>query len=66
MAKRTTQDVPTRVEALIRTIRGEKVILDSDLAQLYGVTTSRLNEQVKRNLERFPSDFVFRLTRTEF
>ena len=66
MAKRTTQDVPARVEALIRTIRGEKVILDSDLAQLYGVTTSRLNEQVKRNLERFPSDFVFRLTRTEF
>jgi ORF6N domain len=42
------------------------VILDSDLAQLYGVTTSRLNEQVKRNLERFPSDFVFRLNRTEF
>jgi ORF6N domain-containing protein len=66
MAKRTTQDVPARLEALIRTIRGEKVILDSDLAQLYGVTTSRLNEQVKRNLERFPSDFVFRLTRTEF
>lgn len=66
MAKRTTQDVPARVEALIRTIRGEKVILDSDLAQLYGVITSRLNEQVKRNLERFPRDFVFRLTRTEF
>ncbi len=68
MPKRTTQDVPmpARVEALIRTIRGEKVILDSDLAKLYGVTTSRLNEQVKRNLERFPSDFVFRLTRTEF
>jgi ORF6N domain len=66
MAKRTTQDMPARVEALIRTIRGEKVILDSDLAQLYGVTTSRLNEQVKRNLERFPSDFVFRLNRTEF
>ena len=66
MAKRTTQDVPARDEALIRTIRGEKVILDSDLAQLYGVTTSRLNEQVKRNLERFPRDFVFRLTRPEF
>lgn len=66
MAKRTRQDVPARVEALIRTLRGEKLILDSDLAQLYGVTTSRLNEQVKRNLERFPTDFIFRLTRTEF
>lgn len=46
-------------------IRGEKVILDSDLARLYGVTTKRLNEQVKRNRERFPDDFMFRLTAKE-
>jgi ORF6N domain len=47
-------------------IRGEKVMLDSDLAQLYGVTTGRLNEQVKRNIKRFPMDFAFKLTRAEF
>jgi ORF6N domain len=41
-------------------------MLDSDLAQLYGVTTSRLNEQVKRNIDRFPRDFAFQLTRAEF
>ena len=51
-----------RVEPLIREIRGEKVILDSDLARLYGATTKRLNEQVKRNQERFPGDFAFHLT----
>lgn len=43
-------------------IRGNKVLIDSDLAALYGVTTKRLNEQVKRNKERFPSDFMFQLT----
>ena len=43
-------------------IRGEKVILDSDLAGFYGVKTKRLNEQVKRNKDRFPSDFMFQLT----
>src|SRR4051812_4935051 len=53
---------PEQVEPLIHEIRGEKVILDSDLARLYGVTTKRLNEQVKRNQERFPDDFMFRLT----
>jgi ORF6N domain len=47
-------------------IRGQKVIFDSDLAQLYGVSTSRLNEQIKRNINRFPSDFMFQLTETEF
>lgn len=55
-----------RVDDLIREIRGEKVIIDSDLARIYGVSTSRLNEQVKRNLERFPEDFAFRLTAEEF
>lgn len=46
-------------------IRRQRVILDVDLAELYGVTTKRLNEQVKRNAERFPNDFLFRLTRAE-
>lgn len=49
----------------ILTIRGQKVILDADLAALYGVTTKRLNEQVKRNQRRFPGDFLFRLTKRE-
>jgi hypothetical protein len=53
------------LDKLIWTIRGEKVILDSDLARLYGVPVKRLNEQVKRNMDRFPEDFVFRLTRDE-
>jgi hypothetical protein len=55
-----------RVQSLILLIRGQKVILDSDLAALYGVTTARLNEQVKRNAERFPADFMFRLSPEEF
>ncbi len=46
-------------------VRGKKVILDSDLAGLYGVPTKRLNEQVRRNIERFPGDFMFRLTKEE-
>lgn len=47
-------------------IRNEKVMLDSDLAELYGVETKRLNEQIKRNIERFPDDFMFQLTQEEF
>ena len=47
-------------------IRGRKVMLDSDLARIYGVTTSRLNEQVRRNIKRFPSDFMFRITLKEY
>src|SRR5438876_7825536 len=54
-----------RIEKAIFFIRGEKVMLDRDLAKLYGVTTKRLNEQVKRNRGRFPEDFTFRLTRDE-
>jgi len=50
----------------IYTIRGHKVMLDRDLAELYLVDTKRLNEQVKRNLKRFPDDFMFQLTSTEF
>ncbi len=53
------------IESLIRIIRGQQVMLDSDLAMLYGVETKRLNEQVKRNLNRFPEDFMFQLTQDE-
>jgi hypothetical protein len=55
-----------RIERRILLIRGEKVILDSDLAELYEVPTKRLNEQVRRNLDRFPPDFMFQLTEEEF
>lgn len=54
-----------KIEALIRTVRGQKVILADDLARLYGVTTKRLNEQVKRNRARFPDDFMFQLSPEE-
>lgn len=54
-----------KIESLIREIRGRQVMLDSDLAMLYGVETKRLNEQVKRNLNRFPDDFMFQLTKEE-
>ena len=47
-------------------VRNEKVMLDNELAELYGVETRRLNEQVKRNIDRFPEDFMFQLTETEF
>jgi phage regulator Rha-like protein len=47
-------------------IRGERVILDADLAELYGIETRRLNEQVRRNIERFPQDFMFQLSAEEF
>ena len=53
------------IERKIYLIRGHKVMLDSDLAELYGVTTKRLNEQVRRNLKRFPSDFMFQLSSKE-
>jgi ORF6N domain len=53
------------VESLILSIREQKVILDADLAELYGVDTKRLNEQVKRNSDRFPTDFVFQLSAKE-
>ncbi len=53
------------VEELILVLRGQKVILDSDLARIYGVPTKRLNEQVRRNKERFPQDFSFQLTSQE-
>ena len=54
-----------QIESRIFLIRGQKVMLDADLAGLYGVETKRLNEQVRRNAERFPEDFMFRLTAIE-
>jgi ORF6N domain len=56
---------PEQIAHDILVLRGQKVLLDSRLAALYGVTTKRLNEQVRRNAERFPEDFVFRLTAEE-
>ena len=54
------------IEPLIRLVRGQQVILDSDLAMLYGVETKRLKEQVNRNMSRFPDDFMFKLTMEEY
>ena len=65
--KKHAQIIPAdTVSSRILTIRGQKVILDSDLAAIYGVTAKRLNEQVKRNKQRFPSDFQFQLTQEEY
>ena len=55
-----------RIEQTIRLFRGERVILDADLATLYGVPTGALNRAVKRNRDRFPADFMFQLTKEEF
>ena len=54
-----------RIESRIQIIRGQRVMIDVDLAELYGVQTKRLNEQVKRNRKRFPTDFLFQLTLDE-
>jgi len=54
------------IQNRILTVRGKQVMLDSDLAELYDVSTGRLNEQVKRNIERFPQDFMFQLTKNEW
>jgi phage regulator Rha-like protein len=63
---KTSTIVPVeRIESRILLLRDHKVMLDSDLAELYGVTTKRLNEQVKRNQQRFPADFMFQLTSEE-
>lgn len=55
-----------RIANRILVVRDQKVMLDSDLAELYGVETRRLNEQVRRNADRFPTDFMFELTAEEF
>ena len=64
MSTRTPSSIE-RIEARIYVIRGQKIMLDSDLADLYGVTTKRFNEQVRRNRQRFPSDFMFQITNQE-
>jgi hypothetical protein len=61
--KRVT--APRSVESLIHVIRGQKVMLDADLVALYGVTTKAFNQAIKRNAERFPEDFMFRLDHQE-
>ncbi len=55
-----------RIERTILLIRNQRVIMDADIAELYGVSTKRLNEQVKRNIDRFPEDFMFQLTQDEY
>ena len=63
----TTSVIPvSRIEGAILLIRGKKVMLDADLAELYGVETGALNRAVLRNRDRFPEDFMFRLSRKEF
>ena len=57
---------PTAIESLIYEIRGQKVMLDRDLAKMYGVETKVLNQAVKRNMKRFPEDFMFQLTPEEY
>ncbi len=62
---KTATDIVQRIEEMIFLIRGQRVMLDSDLAKIYGVSTKRFNEQFRRNIERFPKDFAFRLTNQE-
>jgi len=66
--KRTSVQLASvaEIERSIHIIRGQRVMLDVDLAALYGVTTKRLNEQVARNQDRFPADFAYKLTQQEF
>ncbi len=63
--KKTSLIPAERIKRSILLVRGQKVILDKDLAVLYGVSTGNLNKAVSRNLDRFPSDFMFQLTRQE-
>ena len=65
MAEKESLVPAERINRMILLVRGQKVMLDADLAELYGVPTKRLNEQVKRNADRFPEDFMFRLNAEE-
>jgi len=65
MKKNRAPDQVVPIEMVIQTIRGERVVLDADLARIYGVETRVLNQAVRRNSEKFPTDFVFRLNLTE-
>lgn len=66
MAKRRLRRDRGAIKPYISVIRSQRIILDSELARIYGVETRRLNEQVRRNINRFPEDFAFRLTRSEY
>jgi len=66
MSDATEIAAPSRIAPLIRCVRNKRIILDSELAALYGVPTKRLNEQLRRNLQRFPEDFAFQLTAEEW
>jgi hypothetical protein len=68
MAKKTSRRIESvkEIEQAIHVIRGQRVMLDSDLAALYGVTTRELNQQVSRNSDRFPADFAYQLMPQEF
>jgi hypothetical protein len=57
---------PDAMQQMVHVVRGQRVMFDFDLARLYGVTTTRLNEQVSRNSDRFPEDFAYQLTQQEF
>ena len=59
------EDLLAYIQSKIYVIRGQKVMLDRDLAELYGVETRTLNQKVKRNLRRFPSDFMFQMTKED-
>ena len=68
MSKKSSTDIliaPDKIQRMVHIVRGQRVMLDFDLARLYGVLTKRLNEQVRRNRERFPEDFAYPLTRQE-
>ena len=65
-SKKTLVVSKGQIDSMIRSIRGVRVMLDSDLAKIYGVPTFRFNEAIKRNRHRFPADFMFQLTRDEF
>ena len=68
MTKKSSAGLITseKIQDMVHVVRGQRVMLDSDLARLYGVPTSRLNEQVARNRDRFPDDFAYQLTQQEF
>jgi hypothetical protein len=69
MTKKPTTDIsaaPDRIQQMVHVVRGQRVMLDFDLARLYGVPTSALNQAVRRNAERFPEDFAYQLTQQEF
>lgn len=67
MSQTSKSPVPIeQIDGMIRPFRGVRVVLDRDLAKIYGVATFRFNEAIKRNRHRFPADFMFQLTRAEF